>query len=180
MNFQDFVNYCCAHNILKHKWHLAYVWWYRNVILMALTKEIHCIYHVTKGFPGGLLTLDWPSYTSPSDVTPHAPILGISSIPYTWKGCLYIEPGALGLTWCWLTQLTMDTVYFSWFKTHRWSNCSQVKAPTYLTCIKLDQQRYKKKNLNIWLHGINNKNVHSWAQITIKKDQQHENSWHNF
>ena len=119
MNFQDFVNYCCAHNILKHKWHLAYVWWYRNVILMALTKEIHCIYHVTKGFPGGLLTLDWPSYTSPSDVTPHAPILGISSIPYTWKGCLYIEPGALGLTWCWLTQLTMDTVYFSWFKTHR-------------------------------------------------------------
>ena len=30
---------------------------------MALSKEIVCIHHLTKGFPGGLLTLDWPSYS---------------------------------------------------------------------------------------------------------------------
>ena len=36
--------------------------WYHNMFLMALGKEIVCFHHVTKGFHGGLLTLDWPSY----------------------------------------------------------------------------------------------------------------------
>ena len=39
------------------------MWWYRNVILMALRNKIHCIQHITKAFPSGLLTLDWPSYS---------------------------------------------------------------------------------------------------------------------
>ena len=30
---------------------------------MALRNKIHCIQHITKAFPSGLLTLDWPSYS---------------------------------------------------------------------------------------------------------------------
>ena len=33
------------------------------IIFMALSWEIHSIHHLTKGFPGGLLTLNWPSYS---------------------------------------------------------------------------------------------------------------------
>ena len=39
------------------------MWWYHNVFLTALNKEIVCFHHVTKGFHGGVLTLDWPSYS---------------------------------------------------------------------------------------------------------------------
>ena len=54
----DVVYYCCTNNISKHEDNFAHIWWYRNVFLMALSKEIVCIHHVTKGFPGGLLPLE--------------------------------------------------------------------------------------------------------------------------
>ena len=66
MSFQHVVSYCCTNNIsLKRRWqYFAHMWWYRHVFWWLSVKEIVCFYHVTKGFQGGVLTLDWPNYSS--------------------------------------------------------------------------------------------------------------------